>query len=135
MLADTYANIRNLLKDDTTMQSLLGGEYVYVSYVSQTNQIPSVTILQNNENSTKRTCYNQFKERELSSTVQIDVWSECTVKETVDIANRIDALLMLTGVTNTWGWEKIQDSDTFEDDTRVYHKALRYTFMEKVTDS
>ena len=135
MLASVFASLRNTLKNDATMKTLLGGEYVYVGHVSQTNQIPSVTIIENTETCKKRTGYNANKYRDNESVVQIDVWSKESRLEAVNIANRIDTILVTDSVTDTFGWQKVGDGDMFESDTRIYHKALRYSFWYEIDDN
>jgi len=135
MIESIYTGIRNLLKEDNEIQTLLGGQYVYISYIMQAKQYPSITILENTERSKKRTSYNHFKVRQNKSIIQIDCWSKKSRLETVKLANRIDELLVSDGVAFTWGWEKISDGDLFEFDINVYHKPLRYSFSYSVTDS
>lgn len=135
MLSSVYASIRNLLKADATILSLLGGDYVYVTHKSTVNQIPCITLIQNNENSKKRVSYDVFKVRENRAVIQIDVWSKLSYLEVITIANRIDELLVSNTVSDTWGWEKISDSDQFETENRIYHKSIRYEFLYKITDT
>lgn len=132
MIESVYTGIRNLLKADTTILSLLGGAYVYIADIAQANQIPSITILQNSERSKKRTGYDYFKVRDNHPVVQIDCWSKKSRLETVKLANKIDELLVADSVANTRSWEKISDPDLFERDTRIWHKALRYSFSYTV---
>ena len=63
MLKSVYTGIRNLLKEDSTIQTLLGGKSVFIAHVSQAKVIPSITILENTERSKKRVSYDQFKEK------------------------------------------------------------------------
>jgi len=136
MIESIYTGIRNLLKADETILSLLGGAYVYIAHVSQTNQIPSITILDDGTASKKRTSYNVFKVREEMPSVRIDVWSKKSRLETVKLADRVDELLVADSVADTWGWNRISSGrDIFEPDTRVYHKSLVYRFAYKITDS
>ena len=136
MIESVYIGIRDLLKADATILSLLGGAYVYIAHVSQTNQIPSITILDDGTAIKKRTCYGEFKIREEYPTVRIDCWSAKSRLETVKLADRIDKLLVADGVTDTWGWNRISSGrDIFEQDTRVYHKPLVYRFAYKIDDS
>lgn len=134
MIESIYKSIRTLLKDDGELQAILGGPYVYVSHVSQTNQIPSVTILEQSGTSKKRTCYDIFSIREDHPTVQIDCWSKRSRLETVKMADRIDKLLIADNIINTWGWERISSRDMFEFDTGIYHIPLRYRFAYKILD-
>jgi len=135
MLESIYVGIRDLLKEDGPIKEILGGEYVYVAHVSQTNQIPSITILDDGTGSKKRTCYDTFKVRDNIATVRIDVWSKKSRLETVKLADRIDELLVANSVAGTWGWERVSSGhDMFDQDKRVYHKPLIYSFAYKITD-
>lgn len=135
MIESIYKSIRTLLKDDGELQAILGGQYVYVAHVSQTNQIPSVTILEQPGTSKKRTCYDTFSIREDHPTVQIDCWSKRSRLETVKMADRIDKLLIADGVADTWGWHRISSGKgMFEPDTGIYHLPLRYRFAYKILD-
>jgi len=136
MIESVYTGIRNLLKADATILSLLGGAYVYIAHITQTNQIPSITILDDGTASKKRTSYNEFKVREETPSVRIDLWSKKSRLETVKLADRVDELLVADSVADTWGWNRISSGrDIFEPDTRVYHKSLVYRFAYKITDS
>lgn len=136
MIESIYTGIRNLLKGDDEIQTLLGGQYVFIAHVAQTNQIPSITILDDGTASKKRTSYNEFKVRDETPSIRIDVWSRKSRLETVKLADRIDELLIADGVAGTWGWEKISSGrDMFERDTGIYHKSLVYRFSYKITDS
>lgn len=135
MLASYFTSIRNLLKNDSTLQTLLGGEHVYIAHVAQANQIPSITLLANNETSKKRVGYQNWKLRDMTSVIQMDVWSDESFYEVTIIANRIDVLLNETGVSGTRGWPKVTDSDQFEPENKIYHKTIRYEFTYEVDDT
>lgn len=126
--------IRDLLKDDSALQILLEGEYVYMAEIMQAKQFPSVTLRLTSEMSKKRTSYNQFEKRDNSAVIQIDVWSKKSRLETYNIVDIIDELLVADLVPNTRSWIKISDGDMFEPDTNVYHKPLRYSFAYTLTD-
>lgn len=136
MIESIYKAIRDILKDDGEIQTLLGGEYVYIAFIAQAKQIPSITILDDGTASKKRTSYDEFKVRDEMPSVRIDVWSKKSRLETVKLTDRIDELLIPNGVADTWGWERISSGrDMFEQDTRIYHKPLVYRFTYKITDS
>jgi len=135
MIESVYIGIRDLIKEDGIIEDLLGGKYVYVANIAQTNQIPSITILDDGTASKKRTCYDMFKERDDTATVRIDVWSKKSRLETVKIADRIDELLIADGVANTRGWNRVSSGrDMFVQDLRAYHKPLIYNFAYKIID-
>jgi hypothetical protein len=126
--------IRDLLIADDALTTLLGGEYIYVAEIMQANQFPSVTLRLTSEGSKKRVSYNTFKKRDNSPIVQIDVWSKKSREETYKLSDRIDKLLISDAVPDTFGWTKISDGDMFEDDLRIFHKPLRYSFAYVLTD-
>ena len=133
MKESIYKAIRDLLKGDSTLQTLLGGQYVYIAHVAQTNQIPSITILAQSEKIKKRLSYSRFHARDAYPHVQIDCWSKKSRLETVQLMDRIDELLISDGITGTQSWERIGGgNDMFEQDTKIYHIPLHYLFHYKV---
>lgn len=127
--------VRDLLKDDSTIQTLLGGGYVFVAEIMQAKQFPSITLRLTGEGSKKRVSYDIFKKRDNTPLIQIDVWSKKSREETYNIADRIDKLLVADSVNGTRSWIKVSDIDMFEPDMRVYHKPLRYSFAYTLDDS
>jgi hypothetical protein len=126
--------VRDLLIADGDLTTLLGGEYIYVAEIMQANQYPSVTLRLTSEGSKKRVSYNIFKTRDNSPVLQIDCWSKKSREETYKLADRIDELLISDAVPGTYGWSKISDSDMFEDNLRIFHKPLRYSFAYVLED-
>jgi len=110
-------------------------------------QIPAVTVMENNEKSIPRVGYIAGpKTRDNSPTVQIDVWVSsadesfpCTGEDADMIAERIDQLLLdaSSPVTDTRAgtWQKTSSSQQHDEDTRIWHNALRYTFEYSLTDT
>ena len=127
--------VRDAMLAHTTLTTALGGNYIYFSEIMQTNQIPSITMRINTESSYKRVGYNASKKRDNSATLQCDIWSKSSRQQTYEIADILEALLMGENVTNTRCWTKTSDSDQYEADTEIYHKALRFTFDYTITDS
>jgi len=140
MIVSILAALRTLLHDDSTLQGLLGGAYVYLGWKTNKMHVPCVTIVENNESSFRRTCYDQFKTRDNAPTIQIDIWvdenSETAPNAPEDIepiANRIDVLLFRTGVTNTRAWGRVSSSGPYPEEN-LFHKALRYRFEFSIID-
>ena len=127
--------VRDLLKDDSTLQTLLGGAYVYMAEIMQTKQYPSVTLRLTSEGSKKRVSYDTIKKRDNTPLIQIDVWSKKSRLETYNITDRIDKLLVADSVSGTRSWIKVSDGDMFEPDINVFHKPLRYSFAYTIDDS
>lgn len=127
--------VRDLLKADEIIQGILGGEYVYVAEIMQSNTFPSITLRLTAEGSKKRVSYDTFKKRDNSPIIQIDCWSKKSRIQTYNLADQIDELLVADSVSGTRSWIKISDGDMFEPENRVYHKPLRYSFEYTLIDS
>ena len=135
MTKTVLKEVRDTLLADSTLITLLGGNYIYMAEIMQAKQFPSVTLRLTSEGSKKRVSYDTFKKRDNTPLIQIDVWSKKSRLETYNIADRIDKLLVADTVSGTHGWNKVSDSDMFEPDVNVYHKPLRYSFAYVVSDA
>ena len=137
-----FACILNLLRLDPTLTELLGGEFVFRAKGVQPAHIPSVTLLENNENSTLRTGYNTWKTRDQNPTLQVDIWIDtnqeahpCTGEDADLIADRIDSILIAPdAIAGTWGWSRTSSSTQHDEDIGGVHIARRYSFKYKTTD-
>ena len=127
--------VQDLIKDNAIIQELLGSEYVSVAEIMQPAVFPSITIRMTSEGSKKRVGYDTFKKRDNTPMIQVDIWSKESRLETYNLADQIDELLVGNSVPNTRSWIKVSDSDMFEQDTRIYHKPLRYSFEYTLTDT
>lgn len=63
------------------------------------------------------------EEEDIAHTIQIDIWSK---KDEWELKKEIKKLMM----NNDFGY--IDGSDFFEIDTKIYHKALRFSYLEEV---
>jgi hypothetical protein len=127
--------VRDTLVADDTLTTILGGEYIYMSEIMQTMQIPSVTLRLTSESSKNRVGYATYKKRDNRAIIQCDIWSKKSRQETYEIADQIDVNLMSWSVTGTRCWSKVSDSDMYEEDTKIYHKAIRFEFEYVITDT
>ena len=141
MRADVFASIRNALLADPTLVGLLGGPYIYRARGVDPAHIPSITLLENNESSKLRACYNTFKTRDQSPTLQVDVWidtnqadSPCTGEDADDIAERIDYVLFSSPPAGTRSWSRTSSSTQHDEDIGGVHIARRYSFAYQTTD-
>lgn len=126
--------VRDTLLADSALTALLGGDYIFVAEIMQAKTFPSITLRLTSEGSKKRVSYDTFKKRDNTPLLQCDVWSKESREETYNIADAVDELLVQNSVSDTRSWIKISDSDMFEQDTRIYHKPLRYSFAYTLTD-
>ena len=135
MTRTVLKEVRDTLLADSELTTLLGGNYVYLAEIMQVKIFPSVTLRLVTGSSKKRVSYNTFKKRDNEETLQIDCWSKKSRLETYNLADRIDKLLVANSVSGTLSWIKISDGDMFEQDTRIYHKPIRYSFAYVLDDS
>ena len=142
MNVSVFSAVFDLLRDNTDLQALLGGSYVYRAYGVTPTHIPSVTLLENNESSKLRTGYNSHRNRDNSPTLQVDIWIDttqedapCTGEDADLIAEQIDEILFAPGaVAGTYGWTRNSSSTQNDADIGGIHIARRYSFKYKLTD-
>ena len=146
MIGTVFQAILDKLNDDTTLQGYFVGStfFAFRAKMVAPSVIPAITLMENTEKSTTRAGYSGSKVRENSATIQVDVWVSsadesfpCTGEDTDLIAERIDEVLLdgTTPVTGTTSWQKSGSSQQHENDERIWHNALRYSFRYSALDS
>lgn len=147
MITTIFQAILDKLNSDTTLQGYFGStSFALRASMAAPFSVPSITLMENNEKSIPRTGYNTFKIRDNSPTIQIDVWVSsadesfpCTGEDADLIANRIDELLLNSSSvvpgTIEGSWQKTSSSQQYEQDERIWHNALRYSFQYSKTDT
>ena len=142
-----FAAVVDKLNDDATLQGYFGSTFfAYRAKMAAPAQIPSISVGENTEKSAPRVGSLTTKRRDASPTLQIDIWvsshSEefpCTGEDADTIAERVDELLLTPSkaVTGTLqgSWSKVSGSQQHEDDTTIWHNALRYSFQYSLTDT
>lgn len=124
------------LKGDSSLTTLLGSaNNITMTHISQTGSFPGVTVIQNTESAKKRVGYNAVKTRDQYPTIQIDCWTKKSLQEAYQIADLVDILCVGDNISGTRCWQKVSDSDQFEEDVHVFHKALRYSYEYTITDT
>lgn len=145
MTVAILASIINSLSADATILSYLGGDYVFRAKTTAPEQIPSITVKINNERSTPRPGYITTKKRDNYPTAQVDIWvsdagdSFPHSGDDIDtIEGRIDEILLDASAppagTLAGTWEKESSTQDHEDETGIWHNALRYTFQYALSD-
>ncbi|WP_373898826.1 hypothetical protein ACER0A_004810 [Haloimpatiens sp. FM7315] len=66
--------------------------------------------------------YEDDEERLTSHYVQIDVWSK---NDYTGLVNEIKNLL------NTVGFKRLNEADLYEEDTKIYHKGIKFYYLEE----
>ena len=147
MIATVFQGILDKLNNDTTLQGYFGSTFfTFRAKMTAPSELPAITVMENTERSKPRVGYCTTKIRDSTPTVQVDVWVSsaeasfpCTGEDADLIAERIDAILLdatspVTG-TKAGTWKKAGSSQQEEDDTRIIHNALRYSFEYSTTDT
>lgn len=145
MISAVFQAILDKLNDDATLQAYFSTTFFayraksYAPFV-----VPSITLMENNEKSATRAGYSGSKVRENSTAIQVDVWVSsadesfpCTGEDADLIAERIDEVLLdgTTPVTGTTSWQKVSSSQQHENDERIWHNALRFSFRYSALDT
>ena len=145
VITTVFQWILDKLNDDAILQGYFGSTFfAFRAKMVAPSVIPAITLMENTEKSTTRAGYSGSKVRENSPTVQVDVWVSsadesfpCTGEDADLIAERIDEILLdgTTSVTGTTSWQKSGSSQQHENDERIWHNALRYSFRYSALDS
>ncbi len=147
MDSDIFGAILTKLNGDATLTGLLGstGRCFRARRIKPAD-LPCVTISANAESSTPRVGYIAYdKVRDNATLIQVDIWvssededAPCTGEDADEIEMRIDALLLdassAVAGTREGTWAKSTASQTFEEDTRIWHNAIRYGFEYIIND-
>lgn len=114
MRTDVKTEIRSALISNSALTGLLGGQRVYQLSAPNALEYPRITFFEIDNSD------SQFADDEAYAAdvrVQIDVWSKTS---TSAISGEVDKTMKSLGYTRT------SAADLYEQDTKVYHKALRY---------
>jgi hypothetical protein len=114
MRTDVKTDLRTALLANAALVSLLGGDRVYQLVAPNATEFPRITFFELN-NSDSAYADNTAYMADIS--VQIDVWSKGS---TSAIAGEVDKTMKANG------WTRTSAGDFYEEDTKVFHKALRY---------
>lgn len=108
------------LESSDELLSLLGGSYIYQIKAPDDEQFPRITFFEITNFD------NQFADDHAIFSdilVQIDIWNKTS---TTTIALEVDKIM------KSIGYYRTSASDFYEDDTDVYHKAMRYRVNKEV---
>lgn len=114
MITDVKVTVRNALIANADLVALLGGQRIYQMSAPIATEYPRITFFEvvNRD--------SEFADdTPIASEIvaQIDVWSKGS---TSAIAGEVDITM------KELGYVRSSAPDFYEDDTKVYHKAMRY---------
>ncbi|MED1642267.1 DUF3168 domain-containing protein [Brevibacillus agri] len=114
MKTDIKTEVRAALLNNAALVSLLGGQRVYQLVAPKADEYPRITFF---EVTNYDAAFADDVPIMADVIVQIDVWSKVS---TSAISGEVNKTM------KAQGWSRTSAADLYEDDTQVYHKALRY---------
>jgi hypothetical protein len=114
MITDVKVTVRNALLANAALVALLGGKRIYQLSTSNATEYPRITFFEV-VNRDSEFADDQSIASEI--VMQIDVWSKGS---TSAIAKEIDKTM------KELGYFRMSAPDFYEEDTKVYHKAMRF---------
>ncbi|AFH62264.1 tail completion protein gp17 [Paenibacillus caseinilyticus] len=103
------------LREDEELLLLLGGPRVYQMVAPEPGKFPRITFF---EISNVDDGYADDSVISSQIVIQVDVWNKTN---TSAIADRVDAVM------KNIGFSRSGSADLYENDTGIFHKAMRYT--------
>lgn len=114
MNTDVKSGIYSLLTSGSALVTLLGGPRVYQLAAPKADEFPRITFFELDNVDSEWADDEPYASDVF---VQIDVWSKGS---TSAIAGEVDRLM------KSAEWRRTAAPDFYEEDTKVYHKAMRY---------
>lgn len=112
--------IRTALINEDALVKLLGGQRVYAVRAPDANEYPRITYFEMTNFDANHADDQVYSSRMV---YQMDIWS----KENPDpVAVEVDRVMKSIGFSRAGG------ADFYEDDTQVFHRALRYGITKEV---
>lgn len=108
------------LKANATLVSLLGGPRIYFQVAPVADEFPRITYF---EIENIGAVYADDNEQASEIHVQVDIWSKGS---TSAIAAEVDKTMKSIGFGRT------SSADLYEQDTGIYHKAMRFATVKEV---
>lgn len=144
MRVEVFRAVRAKLCLDPVLVSYIGEGRVFRAKSGIGISLPAVTLQENSESSMPDVSYCRFRTRTNDPVLQADIWVNGNAEESPRtgealelIANRVDEVLLdaENPVSGTRMWRRITSSQQFEEDTKFWHAALRYSFQYRLTDT
>ena len=133
MIAAVKTAAITALRTDATIKTLLGGEHVYPGHFSGTQQIPGLYVT-GSERSATLPGYKETGRRRCDPELLVNLFHDGTVLQADTLADAVDPVLFGGAVPKTGGWKLESRTEQFEEDTRLHHRTLRYSFTYTVED-
>jgi len=120
-------NIRDYLCDDPTITSLVSTSNIRVGWPNELDAFPTILITQSAGMDIGylgyRTSAAGSRVRREEVNIQIDIFSQTSRRETLQIADAIVPVMIASGAAR-----KISDIDMYDDNLKSYRKMQTYSF-------
>ncbi|ELK43995.1 phage protein [Brevibacillus agri BAB-2500] len=114
MKTDIKTEVRTALLNNASLVSLLGGQRIYQLAAPNATEYPRITFF---EVTNYVAAFADDVPIMADVIVQVNIWSK---DSTSAIAGEVDETM------KAQGWSRTSAADLYEEDTKVYHKAVRY---------
>ncbi len=114
------SQVLNALKANSQLAALLSGPHIYFQVAPDAKQFPRITFF---EMTNIGSVFADDTEIASDISLQIDVWSK---GNTTDIALEVDRTM------KSLAFARDTAADLYEDDTGIYHKAMRFSTIVEV---
>lgn len=113
-MIDLKPAILKALESNQALVSLLGGKRIYQLVAPKAEEFPRITFFELNNRGER---YADDVELSSDVRIQMDVWSK---GNTSRLSEEVDKTM------KALGFQRYFATDLYEDDTKVFHKAMRY---------
>ena len=125
-------NTRDLLVADSELLNYVSSSDIRAGYSGEITSLPTIIISTVSETDTAHLGYGTAPSgsrlHRIDAVLQIDILTRKSMKEALDIADRITAILM-----NNGKYSKSGENDFWNDTYKAFHKVLRFRYFDIVT--
>lgn len=115
--------VRSALINDNTLMNILNGPKVYALKAPDAEDYPRITFFEVSNSDVMSVDDRPYIER---AVVQIDIWVKAGQGNPDDIVREVKRIM-----TNA-GHFRVGGAEFYEEDTQVFHVALRYSILKEV---
>lgn len=117
ILKDLYDSLRN----DANITALVPSDNIKVGWQNEFTSYPSISLIQVGGSSVGRLGYNHISGQiDENFGVQLEIYSQTSLKENYDILDRLQNTMISAG------YEKLSDSDNWDDKLSAHRKITRW---------
>ncbi|MEN6349336.1 MAG: DUF3168 domain-containing protein [Syntrophomonas sp.] len=119
-MIDVYPEVKTGLLGNSSLITILGGPRVYQQVAPRPNEFPRISFFEMTNFDT-----GFADDTAIASEIhlQIDIWSKGS---TTDVAGEVDKTM------KALGYKRTGSADLYEEDTKIFHKALRYSTEREI---